>query len=215
MRAGWVGLAAALAVLLGPGVAAAGPRFAIEGERLVFDGAVPPSPATDSPAITDLDLRNFATLLRDHPEVSTVVVSGPGGQLDASFQIAELLIASGKSTVARGECASACVVLFLAGATRGLEPGARIGLHRFWTAKAEQRAFFLQNRQAQGWHDMFDYVVWVHEDAQNQTVRTLAFMVDRGVTVDFALQAFSHPAEAMWYPTEPELRAAGVVTSGG
>lgn len=215
MRPGFGALAAALATVWGLGPAAAGPRFAIEGTRLIFDGTVVPGPATDSPAITDLDLLTFDTLLRNHPEVSTVVVSGPGGQLEPSFRIAELIIAAGKATVARGECASACVVLFLAGAARSLEPGARIGLHRFWTAKAEQRAFFLQNRQAQGWHDMFDYVVWVHEDAQTQTVRTLDFMVDRGVTVDFALQAFSHPAEAMWYPTEPELRAAGVLTSGG
>jgi hypothetical protein len=60
-----------------------------------------------------------------------VVVSGPGGDLGTALRIATEIRRRGLSTaVPRGEyCASACAVIFLAGRTKYVAKGARLGLH--------------------------------------------------------------------------------------
>ncbi|GGE46830.1 COG3904 family protein [Actibacterium pelagium] len=63
--------------------------------------------------------------------VETVILRGPGGALLAAFAIANEIQAKGLRTVVpeKGECASACSLMFIAGKDRKLEEGSRLGFH--------------------------------------------------------------------------------------
>lgn len=90
---------------------------------------------------------NDVDALRDAVEkqqVDTIVLKGPGGNLEAAFVMADFIIENKLSTVvpAGTDCASACSLIFLAGAHRTLEEGARLGFHLpFIPASASQREF--------------------------------------------------------------------------
>ena len=52
--------------------------------------------------------------------------------MSAARDMAADIIAFNLSTVAYGECYSACTLIFLAGQSRTLEAGAKLGFHRQW-----------------------------------------------------------------------------------
>lgn len=62
---------------------------------------------------------------------ATVVLSGPGGSVDAALAIGRLVRAQGLTTAvpAGADCASACALIWMAGQRRLLGRGARIGFH--------------------------------------------------------------------------------------
>lgn len=64
-------------------------------------------------------------------QVDAIVLRGPGGNLDAAFAMADTIMAHQISTMIpkNTDCASACSLMFLAGATRTMEEGARLGFH--------------------------------------------------------------------------------------
>lgn len=64
-------------------------------------------------------------------QVDNIVLRGPGGNLDAAFEMADFILAHQISTAIprNTDCASACSLIFLAGATRTMEEGARLGFH--------------------------------------------------------------------------------------
>jgi len=60
-----------------------------------------------------------------------LLLESRGGSLDAGIRLGKEVHAQGLRTVARGNCASACALIFLAGSERVLAgPRARIGLHQ-------------------------------------------------------------------------------------
>lgn len=64
-------------------------------------------------------------------KVETIVLKGPGGNLEAAFTMADFIIEHKLATVVpeNTDCASACSLIFLAGSKRTLEKGARLGFH--------------------------------------------------------------------------------------
>lgn len=64
-------------------------------------------------------------------KVDTIVLKGPGGNLEAAFSMADLIIEKQLATVVpkNTDCASSCALVFLAGSVRTLEEGARLGFH--------------------------------------------------------------------------------------
>lgn len=90
---------------------------------------------------------NDVGALRDAVEkqqVDTIVLKGPGGDLEAAFVMADFIIENQLSTVvpAGTDCASACSLIFLAGANRTLEEGARLGFHLpFMSTSASEEEF--------------------------------------------------------------------------
>ncbi|NIZ15037.1 hypothetical protein, partial [Phaeobacter sp. HF9A] len=65
------------------------------------------------------------------PELREIQLTSPGGQVFAARAAAQAILAAGLTTSASGDCASACTLLFLAGAERHLTPGARLGFHGY------------------------------------------------------------------------------------
>lgn len=91
-------------------------------------------PGTNTLLLLGETSANDVDALRDAVEkqqVDTIVLKGPGGNLEAAFVMADFIIENKLSTVvpAGTDCASACSLIFLAGAHRTLEEGARLGFH--------------------------------------------------------------------------------------
>lgn len=64
-------------------------------------------------------------------KVDSLILKGPGGDLEAGYSIASLLMKFEVSVVVpeNTECASACSLIFAAGKNRKMEPGSKLGFH--------------------------------------------------------------------------------------
>lgn len=58
----------------------------------------------------------------------------------------------------------------------------------------------------------FAYARWPYEDGQIIARDFIEYLIQRGVSVDFALRTLMHSGDDMWYPSTQELAEAGVIT---
>jgi hypothetical protein len=98
-----------------------------------------------SGVITRQDIQTAAHIPDEIPKGSTlrVVLDSPGGDVDAAIAIGRMLRGRGALAhiLPQGLCASACVLL-LAGATnRIVAAGARVGVHRLYTASTSHKNY--------------------------------------------------------------------------
>jgi hypothetical protein len=187
-------------------------RYTVQGNVLFFDMAIP---FEDDPSMTELELRDvghLALMVMEHPNVSEIALTGPGGSGPAAKSISSILIKFKMDTRVVGRCVSACAEIFLAGRTRSLSGGSSLGFHRPYIESAVERAYFERYRDERGWVDEFDYVVWIYDVAQSDMLETSRFMAARGVSQNFIFEAFSYSGPDMWYPSTQELIENGVVT---
>lgn len=186
-------------------------RFETDGKELTFNLTIP---YPDDPSSTELiwrDVEEFQLYVMENPELRLVSVSGPGGYGPAAVEISETILEFGLSTRAFGDCMSACSRIFLAGQMRTLAEGARLGFHRPYIIGEEEREYFLAHRENRGWETEFDYVEWIYDIGWRDTLETIEFMTSRGVSLDFALEAFTHDSYEMWFPNFDELKKGGVL----
>ena len=74
-------------------------------------------------------------------EADTVVLNSPGGSVNSALEIGRVIRSRGMSTVItqNSYCASACGLIWIAGARRILTPGARVGFHATFTTTDSMR----------------------------------------------------------------------------
>jgi hypothetical protein len=152
--------------------------------RVTADGTVI---EIDGPIVFGVTERVQA-LLADHPAVTAVRLTSPGGRVVEARDLRDLIRERGMTTVATGNCASACTVVFLAGRERLLAPGGNLGFHRYRSpalGESEAEASMAIDRRDLG---------------------------ARGVPGWFLERAFATPHNEMWRPTLAELHIANVVT---
>lgn len=205
------------------GLAAADPRFRIDGAVLAYDTAHPVDPTliTDG---TDPDdtageiayedvgaLR--AILSRNADRITTLRLTSDGGFIEAAYEMADIVIDYGLDTVVEGECSSACAVIFLAGQQRTMLRGGRVGLHPPSWGVESLRSYYTDLQPDYGWEDEFAFAEWVYREGQRDATKLLSYMVGRGVAADFATDVVERGIGTMWYPSRRELEAAGFVTT--
>jgi hypothetical protein len=122
--------------------------------------------------------------LEENSHVSVVMLDSGGGRQRAAIDAMRLVRSRHLDTFVSGECVSACTITFLGGRRRMIAREARLGFH---AARAGS-----------------DVVETVDNDLMNE-------LVSGGVSRDFLSKAFSTPE--VWFPTETELREAGVITT--
>lgn len=188
-------------------------RMTIQGNTLTFNTDALSGADNITPLIVFEDVNLFGELLMNHPEVDTVVVSGAGGSTLAAYEIANKVVAFRLSTIARNNCSSACTIVFLGGARRELEKGARLGFHRTSRGTSDMRDFYTRNKDDAGWVDEFAFAQDVFEEGQIAAREFIDFATRRGVDLAFALRVISYDPSDMWYPLEVELMGAGVVSN--
>jgi hypothetical protein len=187
-------------------------RMTLEGNTLIFDTDVV-WPASESPSsITDSDANILGDLLMKSPAVDTVIISGAGDGLYASYEMARKLSQFDIAVIARSDCESGCSLMFLGGKVRKLEKGARLGFRRTATDASSHREHYAAEKDTKGWADEFAYARWVYEDGQIDAREYIDYLLQRGVKAEFAVRVLTYSSDDMWYPTETEMREAGVLT---
>jgi len=127
--------------------------------------------------------RSAERLFASAPDLRLVHLNSGGGRLGEAIELARLIRAQGLSTYTSASCASACTIAFMAGRERLLRAGAKLGFHRASFGGSDYG-------EAMG--------------------RLLA---ESGVTSTFVKAAMTHPATAIWYPSDRELLAGKVITA--
>lgn len=150
--------------------------LSIDGRTLHIDGS-----------ITDEVAEQIKDLINKHPEVDQVSLISPGGSIDAAVEISSFIKERDLSTVAAGECSSACTLIFLSSKVRAYDADASLGFHS-------------PSGGAAG-----DVVV------NGTSLKMRLAYVDAGLSEPFADKAFGTPSNTMWYPTEDVLIGEGAV----
>lgn len=148
-------------------------RLRADGKAVLVDGPMRWS------VVTQLD-----NLLRTHPEIRLVRVSGPGGRVSTGLELFDMIRARGLETLVTGDCSSACTDAFLAGKRRWLGPSARLGFHQGGIAGSTDAAI---------------------DNAAARVYRAA------GLAPDF-IQRVLTGGFGLWVPTQEELLAARAAT---
>lgn len=193
------------AVALDPG----GERLRVAGETLIFDTE---GGGEDQPGeIVVEDIDRVRALLQAHPDVSMLRLNSSGGSIYASSEIAWIIADYGLDTQVDGECVSACVDIFLAGARRQMTLGSKIGFHRRSWSPGAVESYYDDLRQSRGWDTPFVFGSWIYEDTQREMYEYLRYMLTRGVEAEFAIETLQVDSGDEWYPSRLRLIAAGVL----
>ena len=140
------------------------------------------------------DVAAFHRLAQQAPN-AVVVTSGPGGRVAAAIEIGQELRHRGMQTMvpANTDCASACALIWLAGARRTLMPGGRIGFHAV--------SMLRQNGELTETHDI-DYVL-------RHYLSWLGYSEDATATI------VNTPSDFVRWLDPIELQANGFATATG
>ena len=187
-------------------------RFAVHGNTLVFDMTIEESGHKFTQQLERYDANLLSGYLFEHPEIKILKLTGPGGFMPAAREMASKIIEFDLNTVAYGQCESACTTIFLAGNKRSLETSAKLGFHRQWVDKEQEKLYYNAMKQTKGWKNEFDYIVWIYDVLADNIVKDIEFMESRGVSIEFIIKALSIDSVDIWEPTREELWTAGVLT---
>ena len=187
-------------------------RYTIDGDTLTLDMTIKEPGYEFDGALDEYDETEVISYLFDNPQIKTLRVTGPGGYLPTASAIAEYLIRHDINTEAMGECNSACAHIFLGGKTRTLALGAKLGFHRPHLNKEREKQFYEENHVKKGWKDRFDYGIDTYDLAMLHMVKSIEYMLNRGVDIDFILKRYLTSSYDIWYPSKAELLEAGVLT---
>lgn len=121
---------------------------------------------------------------------AVIVLSGPGGSVDAALAMGRLIRAQGLTTSvpAGAECASACALIWMAGQKRLLGRGARIGFHAISATRPDGSR--------------------VQTHAYDHVLRR--YLTELGFAADMTATMVNTRAAAMRWFDPVELRANGV-----
>lgn len=184
-------------------------KFAIEGDTLVYD--TESAFADDDGEIETGDIDVFLARLTGQPEIRVLELNSGGGSIFAAEEIARIVLDFELDTIVVGECTSACVTVFLAGASRSMTLGSKIGFHqRYWSASAAED-YYEKWRETERWDTPFEFASWVYRDTQGEVYEELIYMIERGVDPVFAISTKRLPTSGAWYPSRRELMEAGVL----
>lgn len=126
--------------------------------------------------------RDAEKLFASAPDLKVVHLNSGGGRFGEAVRLARLIRERGLITYSSASCSSACVVAFLAGRERWLKAGARLGFHR-------ENFGGIESTQA-----------------------TRQLLTEAGLPTSFVDRAVAADSASMWYPSVPELLAAGAIT---
>lgn len=183
-------------------------RMVVEGSKIIFNGDVDPENGDDGLAE---DYTNLLDLIDANPEISTIVLTGSFPRTDFAIDVARGIEGLGLATEIVGECADACVYMFVAGKKRELGKAGKLGLRRMTIKVSRLREMFEKDQATYGWEDEFGQAAVMYDLGQSDMRWALLHLMEHGVTLDFALKIFATPREDMWWPGKAELVEGGVI----
>ena len=184
-------------------------KFELNGSTLIYDTSSASNEQEQE--ITWEDVDELDALLKSEQSIKEIELNSAGGDVEAAFYMADLIIDYELDTNVDGTCESACTLMLLAGERRTVERGSWVGFHQsYWDATYIQ-GYFERNKDSKGWSNAFEFASWMYEDTQREVLRNLQYFVERGVDAGFAIKTMKATSDDMWYPRRKELEAAGVI----
>ena len=184
-------------------------KFELNGSTLIYDTSSASNEQEQE--ITWEDVDELDALLKSEQSIKEIELNSAGGDVEAAFYMADLIIDYELDTNVNGTCESACTLMLLAGERRTVERGSWVGFHQsYWDAPYIQ-GYFERNKDSKGWSNAFEFASWMYEDTQREVLRNLQYFVERGVDAGFAIKTMKATSDDMWYPRRKELEAAGVI----
>ena len=184
-------------------------KFELNGSTLIYDTSS--ASKEQEQEITWEDVDELDALLKSEKSIKEIELNSAGGDVEAAFYMADLIIDYELNTNVKGTCESACTLMLLAGERRTVERGSWVGFHQsYWDAPYIQ-GYFERNKDSKGWSNAFEFASWMYEDTQREVLRNLQYFVERGVDAGFAIKTMKATSDDMWYPRRKELEAAGVI----
>lgn len=139
--------------------------------------------------------KDVEAMLKVNPDVTSVMLSSPGGQIYEGRGLAKLFIRAQLDTYVYEECSSACATAYIGGVNRYLGPQGKLGFHQY---KMDRTRF----KKAVSFYDPV-----------KEQQRDRALFQSRGVDRVFLNSMFQTNAEGIWFPPRQVLLEAGVVLS--
>jgi hypothetical protein len=133
----------------------------------------------------------LSTMIDANPNLRQVILNSPGGYVAEARGAFYLIAGAGLSTHVTRYCASACALIFLGGDPRTVAREARLGFH----------SYALANGSMVG-----------QIDPRAELLRDMEIYRSRRISEPFLANLAATHQPDMWYPTQEELRAAGVLS---
>ncbi len=137
------------------------------------------------------ELEEFVEALEEPEAIEGVILDSGGGRLYEGRALAELIERHQWATFSSVGCNSACPLAFVAGTSRTLANGARLGFHQY-ANPITRESLSSQDKE---------YVV----DRQHYA--------DRGIDRAVIDRMFDAPPGGLWWPTLEELQQSGLVSN--
>jgi hypothetical protein len=138
--------------------------------------------------------RKVREIIQRNPEIKTVLLNSPGGQIYQGRGLARLIMQHHLNTQVEIECSSSCVTAFIAGQKRSLGSRGKLGFHqyRFDTTQTKR-------------------IIPLYESLLIEQQRDLELFKQQGVRDEFLRIMFQQSADDIWFPPPQQLLAAGVI----
>ena len=180
-------------------------KFSLKGTTLVYNTNLSTDP--DQNYITFDDAKVFKKYL-DENNIKTLRLTSEGGQQGASLDIKGLVLEHELNTEVKGECSSACSIIFVAGQKRKLIGKAKLGFHTTFTRIED---FEKRKKVVEGYDERLDYENTIAYFQRLSTANEIVFFLTQGIDLYFALRVQKvHPLD-IWFPKRKELIKYGVV----
>jgi hypothetical protein len=125
------------------------------------------------------------------PEAVIEIGDSPGGLIEEAIRAGRILRNQGKTVVAKGSCASACVLVFAGGSKRQMDEIASLGVHRSTWGHDDLRM--------------------TAEEVQEATARIGQFYIDMGVSAEILVLQLKTPIDQMAWISRNEARDYGFI----
>jgi hypothetical protein len=198
------------AVLIGTlqGAHADDARFRIDGDTLFFNSNIP-YPGGNETEIVEKDVEEFGLYVMEELDLNVLVLESWGGDVDAAFGMASVILKFGLATEIRGGCESACPLIFLAGRPRTISTGGQIGFHRTSTTAISIKDSILRWKEETG--ELLPFGEMGYDQSITSSVKELKYMLNHGVSEEFVLDVLGVPPREMLRPNRAELVTAGII----
>lgn len=183
-------------------------KFERRGTLLIYNSNIPDDKEISE--ITQADVQLFKDYIEDKrfwKKVWTIRLTSKGGNEEAAYKIANLILKYKLDTQVSGMCASACTDIFIAGKKRRLMKDAQLSFHPHYLPEdyVDHHKRWLKEL-----FPNLDYMEAVAHNERLSTVSKIARFASRGIDLEFSFRVLSiHPDEE-WVPTRYELERYGV-----
>lgn len=190
-------------------LAATQPRIILQGEHIIFDGSISSENGYDGLDFPDVE--KIQRLLQSNPGITTLEIKSEWGVTDAALDLAAIIIDYSLNTNVVSKCEGACTLVFIAGQSRTLELGARLGFRGTSWSRDSMKEYYENERDSHGWMDEIAFASWAYEEGMRDFSKRVALMSSKGIDFEFINRMAYVGHDDIWYPTREELVKFGLV----